>query len=63
MCVVSIRTCPVYRKWRAIEAMKEIEGTVLKEPDKEFKGGLKVPGSIWNKLYMLVPPCCLCTLC
>jgi DNA excision repair protein ERCC-6 len=40
------------RKWRAIEAMKEIEGTVLKEPDKEFKGGLQVPGSIWNKLYM-----------
>ena len=43
-----------------MEAMKELEGTATKEPDKELAGGLKVPGGIWSQLYPLVLlPVCL----
>ena len=43
-----------------MEAMKELEGTAAKEPDKELAGGLKVPGGIWSQLYPLVLlPVCL----
>lgn len=34
-------------------------------PDEEFQGGLKVPGTIWHKLFrfpvIFFSPCCFCT--